>query len=113
VERRKGPDMTDKQAKSLEEYLTQVLAEAPLTEEMAACLPMYRDVRDTIRLNGAAGLETYLDRGAKLEYDEGYTAYVPYSEMNDILFGDMSFVPVLMEKYPTLCKWRLSAEGQA
>jgi len=104
--------MTDKQAQSLVDLLNGVLRDSPMKGETLANFSLYTKLRDAalgyLGQPGPEGLRRYVSEQAAVEQKEGYTAFVPYSEVMDILFGDITLTPPHFDTYPTLCKWRLS-----
>lgn len=98
--------MDDKQAQSLIEHLNAVLS-APFTRETIDSYDMYRELRDVLRNEGAQGFKGYLDAIVSRAEEFGRSRD-PYKKVHDIIFGDPSEVPPMLEKYPTLCAWRLT-----
>jgi hypothetical protein len=100
--------MDEKQAKSLLSHLERVLGEGVFTDETLEYFTLYDHIRSILKSEGLESLRVYLRENADLEYREGYVNNVPFSEIYDILFGDISFTPVHLNKYHTLCAWRLA-----
>jgi len=99
--------MDDRQAKDLSVYLAGVLG-GPFTSETTVHFTLYANIRDTAADMGAEAVYKRLAPMADLEESEGYVHDRVYSDIKDILFGDPSLTPPLMDKYPVLCKWRLA-----
>lgn len=101
--------MDEKQAMQLADFLDGVLKrDTSLTAEVTDHFSIFQKMRDEIRLGGVNDLLIYLDAGAHTEITESYLVYIPFTQIRDILFGDITLVPPLLDTYPMLCGWRLS-----
>jgi len=104
--------MTDEQATALMRFLTKGFASEAWDTDLVDNWDIYERMCYRIDKDGSAGLKAYLDEQVDQEkpYDDIGIRLGIYTKIKNILYGDISLVPPLMEQFPGLCKWRLSLE---
>jgi len=104
--------MTDEQTISLRCFLSKGFASEAWDTDRVDNWDIYDMMCYRIDKNGSEGLKAYLDEREEQEkpYDDIGIRLGIYTKIKNILYGDISLVPPLMEQFPGLCKWRLSLE---
>ena len=98
--------MNEKQAQSLIAYLNGFLS-SPFTKESSEHYTIYLQIRDYLQLNGPEDFCRILKDQSSTEHLFGNVNYNEYKQIHDILYGEQSKIPPLIDKFPILCSWRL------
>jgi len=106
--------MTAAQIISLRVFIAEGL-QGYTKEEFNNYPTIFREISDQLGQFGEKGLRDWLDQEIAWENSyfgpgDGSPVHETFSQIKDVIFGDIALVPPLMRNLPELCKWRLSVE---